>query len=924
MTERRRDEREIRAQRDYAAALVNAMQDGLTLISPDGVVLEVSPSLCRMTGFAREQLIGARPPYPYWPEADAGRLERAFRRIREEGSGEWDLEFQHADGERFPVILNASAMLDEEGAVVGYLSTVKDVTERKRDEEQLRRKEAEQAALRRVSTSVATQSDPSATFALVAAEVAGLLGVDAGMVARFDETTAVPVGWWGARQRRLRITFPLEGDGALAQVHRTGGPARVGSYERLGEDPVASVARASEYRSGVATPIWVGGVLWGAILAATTGLEPLPEDAESRLIRFAALVGVAIASAGARTELAQAGRRTELILDAAGDAICGLDLEGRTTFANAAAARITGYSREELLGERLHDVIHHTTAQGEPFPWEECPVHGTLAEGAAQRNVADTFFRKGGESFPVEVTSTPLEEDERVVGAVMVFRDVSERRAVERMKDEFTSVVSHELRTPLTSIRGSLGLLAAGVLGPLSEKAQHMLDIAVANTDRLVRLINDILDIERMESGTVVTEKRACDAAELVRQAVEVMQGMAEGAGVALTATTMPAPLWADPDRILQTLTNLVSNAIKFSSSGGTIGLEVEREGDEVLISVRDEGRGIPPDKIESIFGRFQQVDASDARQKGGTGLGLAICRGIVEQHGGRIWAESVPGGGSTFRIRLPALAETPAASPEDAGAPPMVLVCDNDVGTLETVAGILEERGYGVIGVTTGEEALVQAVTQAPVAILLDLLMPGMNGWETAAALKERPETRDIPIVIMSGLSPAETEIGEAQAVDWLTKPVDAGALFRGLERALNAPAGQRVLVVEDDPDLAGVLVAMLESRDLEAHHASTAREAITMSEALVPDVVVLDLGLPDLDGLALVDWLRQHGHLQRVPIAVYTGRSLTGDERASLRAGGTEVLVKSLVSPQGLVERVLELVGRVTGDGEEGGPGA
>jgi CheY-like chemotaxis protein len=253
-----------------------------------------------------------------------------------------------------------------------------------------------------------------------------------------------------------------------------------------------------------------------------------------------------------------------------------------------------------------------------------------------------------------------------------------------------------------------------------------------------------------------------------------------------------------------------------------------------------------------------------------------------------------------------------------------MVLVCDNDVGTLETVAGILEERGYGVIGVTTGEEALEQATTQAPVAILLDLLMPGMNGWETAAALKERPETRDIPIVIMSGLSPAETEIGEAQAVDWLTKPVDAGALFRGLERALNAPAGQRVLVVEDDPDLAGVLVAMLESRDLEAHHASTAREAITMSEALVPDVVVLDLGLPDLDGLALVDWLRQHGHLQRVPIAVYTGRSLTGDERASLRAGGTEVLVKSLVSPQGLVERVLELVGRVTGDGEEGGPGA
>jgi CheY-like chemotaxis protein len=369
-------------------------------------------------------------------------------------------------------------------------------------------------------------------------------------------------------------------------------------------------------------------------------------------------------------------------------------------------------------------------------------------------------------------------------------------------------------------------------------------------------------------------------------------------------------------------LTNLLGNAIKFSPPGGTIGLDVERRGDEVLISVRDEGRGIPPDKIETVFGRFQQVDASDARQKGGTGLGLAICRGIVEQHGGRIWAESVPGEGSTFRISLPALAETPAPASAADGSPPLVLVCDDDLDTLETVAEILEERGFGVIGVTTGDEAVEQAASQSPVAILLDLVMPGMSGWETAAALKERPETRDIPIVIMSGLSPLVGEMGHADAVDWLTKPVDADALFRGLERAL-APAGKRVLVVEDDPDLARVLLATLASRGLEAHHASNAREAIAMSEALVPDLVVLDLGLPDLDGFVLVDWLRRHGHLSRVPIAVYTGRGLTEDERASLRSGGTEVLIKSLVSPDHLVDRVLELVGRVS-KAKEGGDGA
>ena len=913
MSDREQIERDLRRERDYAAALVNAMEDGLCLLSPEGVVLEVSPSLCRMTGFTREELIGASAPYPYWPDVEPEALERGFGRIREHGSGEWDLEFRRPDGVRFPVILHASAMLDETGAVIGYLSTIKDVTERKRDEEHLRRREAEQAALRRVATSVATQSDPSATFALVAAEVASLLGVDAGMVARFDESAAVPVGWWGARRRELRITFPLTGDGALARVHRTGSPARVGSYERLGEDPVANVARASEYRSGVAAPIRVGGVLWGAILAATTRSEALPGDAEARLARFAELVGVAIASADARTALAQASRRTELILDAAGEAICGVDLSGQATFANAAATRITGYSSEELLGRSLHDLIHHTTPEGEPFPWEQCPIQATLREGVARQNAPDTFFRIDGESFPVEVTSTPIEEGGRVVGAVMVFRDVSERRAVERLKDEFTSVVSHELRTPLTSIRGSLGLLAAGVLGPLSDKAQHMVDIAVANTDRLVRLINDILDIERMESGTALIEKRTCDAADLARQAVAVMQGLADEAGVTLAATTAPAPLWADPDRILQTLTNLLSNAIKFSPSGGTIGLDVERRGDEVLISVQDEGRGIPPDKIESVFGRFQQVDASDARQKGGTGLGLAICRGIVEQHGGRIWADSIHGEGSTFRISLPALAEPPRFTAVDSGAVPVVLVCDDDLGMLETVAEILEQRGFGVIGVTTGEEALVQAASQSPVAILLDLLMPGMNGWETAAALKERPETRDIPIIIMSGLAPLAGEMGEADAVDWLTKPLDADVLFRGLDRARQASAGRRVLVVEDDADLARVLIATLASHDLEAHHAASAREAIAMSESLVPDLVLLDLGLPDLDGLALVDWLRQHGYLSRVPIAVYTGRGLSEDERASLRAGGTEVLVKSLVAPERLVERVLELVGRV-----------
>jgi CheY-like chemotaxis protein len=241
-------------------------------------------------------------------------------------------------------------------------------------------------------------------------------------------------------------------------------------------------------------------------------------------------------------------------------------------------------------------------------------------------------------------------------------------------------------------------------------------------------------------------------------------------------------------------------------------------------------------------------------------------------------------------------------------------VVCDDDVEALRAATAILAERGYRVIGVRTGEEAVARAAAEQPAAIILDLLMPGMNGWETAAVLKERPETRDIPIVIMSALSPAEADVAATEVVDWVTKPMEPTALFRGVERALGARVGpRRVLLVEDDAGLAEVLTAMLGGRDLEVHHAPTAREAIRLSEALPPDLLVLDLGLPDVDGLAVVDWLRRHGHLNRIPIAVYTARDLSDVERERLRQGHAEVLIKGQVSPQALVDRAIALIGRV-----------
>lgn len=251
----------------------------------------------------------------------------------------------------------------------------------------------------------------------------------------------------------------------------------------------------------------------------------------------------------------------------------------------------------------------------------------------------------------------------RVAG---LMEDITCYHRVEKLRNEFVSIVSHELRTPLTSIRGALGLVASGRLGFLSEHSQEMVDIAVRNADRLGRLLDDILDLERMDSGRLSFVKEAYKARGLAEQAAAAMQPMAEQAAVRLMVTGLNGTVFADPGRVVQAITNLIGNAIKFSPPGATVRVTTAPRRDDVLFGVSDEGRGIPPDKLETIFGRFQQVDSSDARDKGGSGLGLAICRSIIEQHGGRIWVQSTLDEGSTFWFTLPRVAVGAGDKPED------------------------------------------------------------------------------------------------------------------------------------------------------------------------------------------------------------------------------------------------------------------
>jgi two-component system, OmpR family, sensor histidine kinase VicK len=354
-------------------------------------------------------------------------------------------------------------------------------------------------------------------------------------------------------------------------------------------------------------------------------------------------------------------RLQEQTLAAVGDSNCGLDLESKLSFINPAAAKILGCLADELRGKDIHKLIHLSHADGTQHSNANCPILLDMRcqEGVCIRN--DIFWQNDSAMISVEYIANRLIDEGQISGMAVAFQDVSERRRLEKMKDEFISTVSHELRTPLTSLRASLGLISSGSLDKRPEKQKQMLEVAIGNCDRLVRLVNDILDFDRVDKGGMPLHPEVLPAGDLLRRAADVENEAALKAHITFRFDA-PAKILVnvDQERILRVLSELVSNAIKFSPPQTIIKLGAqatssESENDEVCIVVEDQGRGIAPEKMDMIFERFQQGDASDSRALGGTGLGLAICRRIVQQHGGRIWVESEPGKGSRFLFTVPA-----------------------------------------------------------------------------------------------------------------------------------------------------------------------------------------------------------------------------------------------------------------------------
>ncbi|MGD0630144.1 MAG: ATP-binding protein [Terracidiphilus sp.] len=464
------------------------------------------------------------------------------------------------------------------------------------------------------------------------------------------------------------VTLP-PGSGMIGRAWQDGRPVWIADLASEPIHPHTQAARKRGMVSGCAVPVRVGNRVL-AVLEFYCHFS-LRENRETMAAveTVAASLGQMLARSHERGWAEKLYRQQEILLNSVADGICGLDRNGLVSFANPAAAGMLGAAASSLPGHPVHDLLHGSAPQANKCGEDCALLRATTRLQLMATSGEDTVYRIDGSPFRVDYAITPILDHGRLSGSVLSFRDISQRYALDRLKDEFISTVSHELRTPLTAIRGALGLLSHGTLVELNEKAANLLRIAHSNSERLLRLINDILDLERMQSGRERLVFRKVQLAQIVRQAMDCIAPVADAAGVRLIQDTTQVEIAADSDRLIQVLTNLLSNAVKFSPRNSTVSILMRPDLNGVTLSVVDPGRGIPADKLETIFGRFQQVDASDARQKGGTGLGLAICRTIVHQHSGRIWAERNPVRGSSFRVFLPykpVPIGTADAAPED------------------------------------------------------------------------------------------------------------------------------------------------------------------------------------------------------------------------------------------------------------------
>ena len=581
-----------------------------------------------------------------------------------------------------------------------------------------------------------------------------------------------------------------------------------------------------------------------------------------------------------------------------------LNTNGEIEALNGAAERMLGRPRDSVLLTPILGIMDIAPAGETPFVARLEATNGHL-EAAPMREVVLRRF-DGGE-VPVDVTIRAMHmADGRYIA--IYARDISDRKRVERLKDEFVSTVSHELRTPLTSIAGSLGLLVGGVTEALPEGPARLIGIAHANCQRLVRLINDILDVEKIESGKMKFDLAPLALAQVAERSIDAVRGYAEQLGVTISLDAEEADLAirGDLDRLVQVGANLISNAVKFSKTGDRVAVTARRWGRLARITVQDHGPGIPEEFRARMFTKFAQADSSDTRQRGGTGLGLVIAKEITERHGGRLWFDSTPGEGTAFHIDLP-LTEALESSTQGDGLG-RLLVCEDDPDAAALLRHTLERDGFSVDTVGTAAEAeAALGVTNGYRALVLDLVLPDRHGLTLIQTLRLAPATRDLPIIVVSAQADAGREAASAlDVIDWMEKPIDVVRLRRAVAAALARGAVSRatILHVDDDPDILEITATALSGCGKVVSVESLAAARAFLAKR-TPDLVILDLALGDGSGLSLLPDLNDAMGLP-IPVLIFSAHDTDHEVIDRVAA----VLTKSKTALPNLAEAVRRLV--------------
>ncbi len=570
----------------------------------------------------------------------------------------------------------------------------------------------------------------------------------------------------------------------------------------------------------------------------------------------------------------------QAILDSANVAIISTDSQGLILTWNRAAERMLGYSAAEMVQVQTPALIHDGEEVVRRAKELSLELGQTLEPGfevfIARARLGEpeerewTYLRKDGSRLPVLLSVTALRGvGEEVTGFLGIALDLTERKRAETLKNEFISTVSHELRTPLTSIRGALNLVMGKVGASLPEKVRTMLEMAERNSERLTLLINDILDLEKIEGGRLEFHFQSLDLVAVVRRGLEENEGYARKHKVSLCMVDHPdrALVWGDEHRLLQVLANLVSNAIKYSPPEGQVELSIHQGQTGFTLEVRDHGPGIPLHFRDRIFQRFAQADGSDAREKGGTGLGLSITKAIVERHEGRISYASELGVGTCFSVELPASVAIQEASGH---ATLRALICEDNLDVAKVLEAMLvsEQMVCDISTSAGGARELLARHTYR--LMLLDLSLPDIDGLQFLQELRQDPATDKLPVIVVSGRAQeGQSLAGQGLMVlDWLQKPVDRNRLSRSLQRAIHLGRHHRILHVEDDPDIVQIVLALLEGL-AEVHHVATKREAFERITTEEFDLVILDLGLADGSGVDLLGPLKG-----RCPVVIFSAQ--------------------------------------------------